>query len=643
MAGYLALLSADGRERLRLWGRLVTPWNTGRDEPAEELGGSQSVRALAASGRRIGVAAIVLALFAPLLVPGLHAHKLFHGSGNGSGLGGPGTGQGLPRPLALMSGELKEPKAAPVLTYTTTAPRTDPQNLQVYVLGNLTETDWTFATPGTIYSLSGGQMPPIPGLPNGHWPTVRTTVQFDPSFVSARSYLPLPYPARQVNVVGNWQADSSTLMAYSPSMPLSALSYSAVSDNVDPTPAQLDAAPAGAGPMGAYLAVPAPYRSLLSLARRVTEDATTPGEQAAALQNWFRNTGGFTYSLNAPQAAGAATLRNFLEKSKRGYCQQFAYAMGVLARLLKIPARVVVGYTAGTYEGQGRWSVMSSDAHAWPELYIRGYGWMPFEPTPSGPGVGQATATTPGYSLIPGSPAPTGTNPGTGVTSPGTGTQSSLTGNQRKREQALPIGGPLGGQGRKGDTAADTAGVVPLGPAGSSLPIPLIVVAALLVIALLTPRTRRSLTRRRRWMSARDNGSTARAAWSELLDNLEDYGIRHGPGETPRAVAKRIGAQQRLGAPGREALDRLAQAEERASFAPEPGPAGTLRADVTEVRSAVAASVSKQSRWQARLLPASSVSRTRQTLSHALDAFNWAELALARATRRLLQAHPNES
>ena len=32
MTGYLALLAADGRERLRIWGRLVTLWQSGSDD-----------------------------------------------------------------------------------------------------------------------------------------------------------------------------------------------------------------------------------------------------------------------------------------------------------------------------------------------------------------------------------------------------------------------------------------------------------------------------------------------------------------------------------------------------------------------------------------------------------------------------------
>jgi len=63
VAGYLGLLSADGRYRLRLWGRVVHPWK-GDVESADP-----DVRPVAAASRRIGFVAVVLALFLPLLVP----------------------------------------------------------------------------------------------------------------------------------------------------------------------------------------------------------------------------------------------------------------------------------------------------------------------------------------------------------------------------------------------------------------------------------------------------------------------------------------------------------------------------------------------------------------------------------------------
>src|SRR6266704_6420205 len=109
-AGYLAMLSADGRERIRVWGRLVSLWRSaprhggtadggtfdgafdgdGRSGASRQVRGRRpgpDTRTLAAAGRRVGLASIVLALCAPLIVPGLHPSKLFS---SGPGIGGTG-------------------------------------------------------------------------------------------------------------------------------------------------------------------------------------------------------------------------------------------------------------------------------------------------------------------------------------------------------------------------------------------------------------------------------------------------------------------------------------------------------------------------------------------------------------------------
>src|SRR6202453_4318405 len=87
-AGYLAMLSADGRERIRVWGRLVSLWR-GTGATAGRTDGPDT-RVLAAAGRRVGLASIVLALCVPLLVPGLHPNKLFS---SGPGIGGTRPGR----------------------------------------------------------------------------------------------------------------------------------------------------------------------------------------------------------------------------------------------------------------------------------------------------------------------------------------------------------------------------------------------------------------------------------------------------------------------------------------------------------------------------------------------------------------------
>ena len=48
--------------------------------------------------------------------------------------------------------------------------------------------------------------------------------------------------------------------------------------------------------------------------------------------------------------------------------------MAVLVRELGIPARIAVGYQAGTLQDDGTYLVQTKDAHAWVEVFFEGTG-----------------------------------------------------------------------------------------------------------------------------------------------------------------------------------------------------------------------------------------------------------------------------
>ena len=106
--------------------------------------------------------------------------------------------------------------------------------------------------------------------------------------------------------------------------------------------------------------------------------------QALGLQNWFRTR--FRYSLDVRPGHSTNALADFLDPagSRSGYCEQFAGAYAALARSLGLPARVAVGFTPGEEDpdAPGTYVVTGRNAHAWPEVYFAGVGWVPFEPTP---------------------------------------------------------------------------------------------------------------------------------------------------------------------------------------------------------------------------------------------------------------------
>ncbi len=77
----------------------------------------------------------------------------------------------------------------------------------------------------------------------------------------------------------------------------------------------------------------------------------------------------------------------FLFENRKGYCIHFATAATVLLRAMGIPARYAEGYIANQSDlthpdSDGYASIKDSRAHAWTEVYIPLYGWIPVEMTP---------------------------------------------------------------------------------------------------------------------------------------------------------------------------------------------------------------------------------------------------------------------
>lgn len=76
----------------------------------------------------------------------------------------------------------------------------------------------------------------------------------------------------------------------------------------------------------------------------------------------------------------------FLTEKNEGYCVHFASATTAMLRAMGIPARYVEGYVV-TEENYGNdsWALVPADAaHAWAEIWMPSYGWIPVESTPGG-------------------------------------------------------------------------------------------------------------------------------------------------------------------------------------------------------------------------------------------------------------------
>ena len=237
------------------------------------------------------------------------------------------------------------------------------------------------------------------------------------------------------------------------------------------------------------------YRPLWEEARRRTARARSPYEATLLLERFLRRDGGFRYEEQPPTGSGPP-LVDFVEVTRAGYCQHYAGAMALMLRTIGVPARVAVGFTAGTWKG-GVWTVTDQQAHAWVEAWFAGYGWLAFDPTP---GRGLLSAV---YTLA--------SDSADAVAALGTGRFLDFN-------PGLPDDGGAGGRATPG------------APASESFPWWLLVVGALPFLALgivVSTKTVGSARRLRR----RSPRALAAGVRDELVAQILDRG-----GEVPRGT-----------------------------------------------------------------------------------------------------------
>lgn len=123
-------------------------------------------------------------------------------------------------------------------------------------------------------------------------------------------------------------------------------------------------------------------QAVASLSQEITAPYSNRYDKVRAIEKYLKEN--YAYDLDIPPLMeNKDAVAYFLFDEKRGYCEHFASAMAVMARSAGIPARVVTGYSGGSYNPfTALWEIKQSDAHAWVEIYFGSAGWAPFDPTP---------------------------------------------------------------------------------------------------------------------------------------------------------------------------------------------------------------------------------------------------------------------
>ncbi|MDJ0790702.1 MAG: DUF3488 and transglutaminase-like domain-containing protein [Acidimicrobiia bacterium] len=257
-------------------------------------------------------------------------------------------------------------------------------------------------------------------------------------------------------------------------------------------------------------------------------------EKALALENYFRDSGEFTYDSAVPGEYTTGDVTEWLSDEenpyvRHGYCEQFATAMALMARAVGVPSRVVLGFTPGEPINDDTVQVYDKNAHSWVELWIPAYGWMAFDPTPranySAQTANDVLEESLGFSAaayIEEIPAPSLVD---------LGTDDDFGPDAGRFEDREGVTSPIvpGAGGSDGDSS----GFQP-----PSWFVPVLTLGLLaLVAALAAPITQ--WWRRRRYAKRLAGGDVA-AAWEDIVDRLLDLNEAVDPASTPLEAAHEI-------------------------------------------------------------------------------------------------------
>ncbi|MQA24966.1 MAG: DUF4129 domain-containing protein, partial [Micromonosporaceae bacterium] len=578
-------------EHVRRWGRRFT--GDGRDVDPWE--GSP----LAAAGRRLGLIGIVAAVLIPLAAPGMSAsflENLISGAGFGGGAGG-GRSVDL---MASLQGDLNRPNPKPMLRVRTKDNR--PGYLRLGVSGIITERG---ALPGRLdrgQPLTDGMSPDVGDADNVSVETARVSV-----LGLRQNRLPAYLHTTDVRVGGrdDWFSDPETSVIWSNTPTEAGLEYEMEYLNATFTAEQLRNATGlrrGHPAVRNYADVPE-NQVVKNLVDDLTRGETNQYDKVLAIYNHFSRKNGFTYSTRVTTGTSGSAVVDFLD-NKQGYCQQYSVAMTWLLRAAGIPARVAIGFTQGAKNSRG-YTITTSNAHAWVEVYFAGYGWVPFDPTPASGVNHEADLPWAPNPYEPREDDPQATPSPTSSVSP---EPTSSASDRRDAGEDLSAGG----SGKKEPPTR-----WPYWLLGG--------VAALAL--LLTPAAQRTLRRRRRLREAGGTGAgaagragagAAHRAWDELLDTLTDLKIDYMSSDTPRGVARRVThCRPPLIESTVPQVELIAKSMERAEYSQRPLPPEELAEAVRAVTAELRANSTRPARVTATLFPPSVLRDWQSSISEA--------------------------
>jgi transglutaminase-like putative cysteine protease len=530
LAAALLVAFADAIRRVVSWG---TVWIGQRP--------SQGLLVVAARGvRPVAASVLVVAALSPALLPGFGSPALFDlNSGSGGRVG--------VDPFVDIRDALTQSDVHPVFQVETS----QPAYLRMQSLDLFDGGAWKAGPSSGVHAYTSGDL--LPAL------TPSSALTLDERITAASDldllYLPVPYPPSSIEI------DSGFTFAFPSNVatindPLDeGDSYLVRSSLIRPTPEALEQELSFLPPpRDLQLPNDLPIE-IAQLARDWTAGKRTNYDRAIAIQDHLTDTEVFRYDDRVPVRADSFTLRDFLLKTRRGFCQQFSSAMAVMLRTLGIPSRLAVGFTAGHRViggGPQAWEITTQDYHAWVEVWFPSYGWLAFEPTPGRINPVASIYTNPVQGCNPGTPGCGGSLSG-GIGDGPTGTTSPVLPRQVNPPRQIREIDP--GLLAPEENASRFTWRTGFGLAAG---------AAILALAVVPPA--RWLRRRLRLRRAhREPRRLILATYGLFADRAADLGYERLRGETIGEYGRRVPMHT---VPADEQLDRLTSIATLAAYAP---------------------------------------------------------------------------
>ncbi len=296
-------------------------------------------------------------------------------------------------------------------------------------------------------------------------------------------------------------------------------------------------------------------------------DGSSPGTVTDYIKETFESVG-LRYTLEpGTMPRGENVIEYFLYENKKGYCMHFASAAVMIYRLNGIPARYAEGYViprgsfkqhASGYDAGGSPEFISEirdyQAHAWPEIYIEDFGWVPAEVTPAYTNGSIPEALTKESETAPSESeesetAPSGSEESETAPSKSEESESAVTGEKESTDNGMGNEADensetkanatgIGGAGNRENTGGSQGGAFKVLPVVFRGLLAVLAAAVLCVcfVSIAKFRTRQAAA----LLKPPYDSRTTKALWRYLMRWLILYGVRSAKSGDSEAIMKEM-------------------------------------------------------------------------------------------------------